>query len=170
MNTQRTTLFIALMATGTLALGGPIEGTREITLSGAGGSDKKFDNNLFNAQGTYGVYMSPQTLLGVRQSLGIAKRDNENSDWNGTTSGFVDYHYGDKYRPYIGASLGYIYGDGVEETFVGGPEVGLKAYLAPDTFVAFNVEYLFLFDSANDVDSQYDDGAFGYSLGLGFNF
>jgi phage repressor protein C with HTH and peptisase S24 domain len=47
----------------------PVEGTREVTLAGAGGSDKDFDSNRFSLEGTYGYYRSPEVLLGIRQSV-----------------------------------------------------------------------------------------------------
>jgi hypothetical protein len=171
MKYQTVPLLFALLATGSLAMADPVEGTREVTLSGAGGSDKDFDNNSLNLDGTYGYYRSTEVLLGIRQSAGASKVDGENANWTGATRGFVDYHFKmDNVRPYVGASLGYLYGDDVEDTFIAGPEIGLKAYVAPDTFVAFNIEYQFLFESAEDADSQIDDGALAYSLGLGFNF
>lgn len=164
-------LFFALLATGSLAMADPVEGTREVTLAGAGGSDKNFDSNRFSLEGTYGYYRSPEVLLGIRQSVGASKVEGENSNWTGATRVFVDYHFDmDNMRPYVGASLGYIYGDDVEETFIAGPELGLKAYVASNTFIAFNIEYQILFESADDADSQIDDGAFAYSLGLGYNF
>lgn len=163
-------LAVILGSSAFIAVAEPTQGSREVTLSGAGGSDKSFDNTLFNIEGTYGKYLSSETLLGVRQSIGVAKTEGDDSRWNGATRFFADYHFGDRYRPYVGASLGYIYGDGVEETFIAGPEVGLKAYVLENTFIAANIEYQFLFDHADDADSQFDDGAFAYSVGMGFNF
>lgn len=147
------------------------EGTQEFSISGAGSSDKEFDSNILALDATYGRYLSPESLIGIRQSVSVADVEGEDTRWNGTTRGFYDYlfTFGD-FRPYVGAALGYIYGESVEESFVGGPELGFKYYVLPETFITAQMEYQFLFDDADEADNQFDDGAFVYSVGMGFNF
>lgn len=163
-------LMIACLSTASIVSAQPVEGSREVTLSGAGGSDNEFDNNIFSLEGSYGVYLSPQSIVGVRQSVGFSDTEGQESSWNGATRGFFDYHFGDEIRPYVGAMFGYVYGDGVEETFIAGPEVGIKSYVLENTFITANVEYQFFFEDADNADSRFDDGAFAYSVGMGFNF
>jgi hypothetical protein len=38
------------------------------------------------------------------------------------------------------------------------------------TFIELQVEYQFLFDDADQIDDRFDDGAFFYTLGIGYNF
>ncbi len=67
-------------------------------------------------------------------------------------------------------SLGYLYGDGVNETFYGGPEAGLRYYVKSDAFIFGRASYQFLFESGDEIDDQFDDGRFVYTLGVGFTF
>lgn len=146
-------------------------GDREITIGGQGQSDKDFDNNAFAMTASYGKYISSQSQIGLRQSLSVSDPDGESTDFDGATVGFYDYHFGrSDLRPFIGANLGYNYGDRTEETFSGGPEAGLKYYVLEKTFIQGLVQYQFLFDSSNDVEDNFDDGIIYYSVGMGFNF
>lgn len=153
---------------------GPRTGDREFTLAGTGSSDDDLDNTSAGISAELGWYLSRQLAVGVRQSVNFADIEGEDlSDdfWNGATRGFLDYHFGQgALRPFVGASLGMIYGDGVEDTGFAGPEVGLKYYVLPQTFVLGRAEYQFFFEDADDADEAFDDGSFAYVLGVGFNF
>lgn len=162
-------LLAALAPAGALAQA--TAGDREVTLSGTGSSDKDFDNNIFSLEGSWGQYLSDMGEIGVRQTINLSDREDSSSDWSFATRFFYDHHFGgDRMRPFIGVNLGGIYGEKVDDTFSGGPEVGLKYYVLEDTFIMGMVEYQFLFKSASEVDDRFDDGAFFYSVGLGYNF
>lgn len=167
-------LKVTLIATAlapSLVFAQAVSGDREITIGGQGQSDKDLDKNAFSMTASYGQYISNQGQLGIRQSLSISDRDGDDTDLDGATVGFYDYHFGsNQLRPFIGANLGYNYGDRTEETFSAGPEAGLKHYVLDKTFVQGMVQYQFLFDSGSDVDDNYDDGILYYSVGMGFNF
>ncbi|MDR5866211.1 hypothetical protein [Halomonas koreensis] len=153
---------------------GPQAGDNEFTLSGTGSSDKDFDNSSFGASVDYGWYLSRSTLVGVRQSVNFADVEGEGiSDdfWNGSTRGFADYHFGlGAARPFVGASLGAIYGDGVKDTGVAGLETGLKYYVLPTTFIQARAEYQFLFEDSDSAEDNFDDGVWAYTFGMGVNF
>ncbi len=68
---------------------------------------------------------------------------------------------------FVGVSIGYLYGDNVNDTFIAGPEVGLRYFINDTTFVNMLVEYEFLFEDADEVDEQFDDGRYVYTVGLG---
>lgn len=72
--------------------------------------------------------------------------------------------------PFVGANFGGFYGDTVSNTGSAGLELGLKAYVQDKTYITFQAEYDYLFDSSDDLSSNFDDGAIFYSLGIGFNF
>lgn len=148
------------------------EGTGEFSISGAGTSDKNFDRNIFNLNATVGSYMSSNNLVGIRQSAS-ANNDQEEDEtaWNGSTRIFYDYHF-DAYpwRPLVGLSVGYLYGETIDETWIAGPELGVKYYVHGNTFVSALIEYQFLFDDAGEADDQFDDGVYIYSMGVGLNF
>jgi len=160
-------------AQGTTSVG-PDTGDREFTLSGTGTSDKDFDNSSFGVSADLGWFRSAQLVLGIRQSLNFADIEGEdlNDDfWNGSTRGYVDYHFGQgPARPFVGASLGGVYGDGVNDGGFAGLELGLKYYALEKTFILARAEYQFFFDSSDDANDNFDDGAWAYVFGIGFNF
>ena len=153
---------------------GPQEGDREFSLSGTGNSDKNFDNSNFGLSADIGWFTSDNSVWGVRQSLNYADIDGEDlSDdyWNGSTRGYYDYHFLDnRWRPFIGGSLGMVYGDGVKDSGFAGLEFGLKYYVLEKTYILARAEYQFFFDDGGSAEDNWDDGAWAYVFGMGFNF
>lgn len=155
---------------------GPEKGDREFTLSGTGSSDKDFDNSSLGLSADVGWFTSDKSVWGVRQSLNFADIDGEdlsNDFWNGSTRGYYDYHFLDNdtdWRPFIGVSLGGIYGDGVKNSGFAGAELGIKYYVQKKTFILARAEYQFFFTDSNSASDNWEDGAFAYVLGMGYNF
>ena len=161
---------LCLAVSPALALAEPEAGDRLFTLTGSGASDSDFDNSTGSLSFDLGQFYSESTVFGIRQSIGFADSEND-SNWSGATRVFGDYHFdAGKWRPFIGANIGGIYGDDVDETFFAGPEVGVKYYVKPKTFITFQTEYQVFFDSASDANDNFDDGAWAYSAGIGINF
>lgn len=167
---------LALASVNVAAQGtaGPAQGDREFSLAGTGSSDKDFDNSTFGISADLGWYTSARTAWGVRQSINFADIEGQGlSDdfWNGSTRGYVNYHFGGgNARPFIGASLGVVYGDGVNDSGFAGLEFGLKYYVLEKTYILARAEYQFFFDSGSSAEDNFDDGAFAYTFGMGFNF
>lgn len=165
--------FTAIAQQGQTAYG-PDAGDREFSISGTGSSDDDFDNSNFGIVGDLGWYRSENTVWGIRQSLNYS--DVEGADltddyWNGSTRGYFDYNFGSgRMRPFVGASLGYVYGDGIDNSFFSGLETGARYYVLEDTFILGRAEYQWFFDNSSDVDDRFDDGAWAFSLGVGYNF
>ena len=154
---------------------GPVEGEREFTLSGTGSSDRDFDSSSIGLTGDVGWYLSDKMAAGVRQSINYADIQGEGvSDdfWNGSTRGYLNHHFlENRARPFVGASLGGIYGDGVKDSAFAGLETGMKYYVRSKTFILGRVEYQFLFDDTDDAtDAFQDDGIWAYTVGLGYHF
>jgi len=150
---------------------GPDAGDREITLSGSGSSDNDYDSTNLGVTGSLGFYPTETWLLGVRQGVNFVDTENDGSAVNGRTLGFADYHFDlGRLRPFLGVAAGALYGEGVKDSLAAGPEGGLKYYADENTFVFGQVEYQVLFDEVPDFDEAFDDGAFAYTLGIGFNY
>ncbi len=161
-------LVVSLCATHAQAQGFE-EGDWEFILVGSGTSDNDFDATVFSASGSLGYFLTDSFELGARQTVGISESDG--TDINGGTRIFADLHIPfDGIVPFIGVNIGYLYGDNIDDTFIAGPEAGLKWFVNSTTFLFGQVEYSFLFDDTDDVDSNFDDGAFFYSLGIGFRW
>jgi hypothetical protein len=153
---------------------GPVAGEREILLSGAGSSDRRFNSGSIGISGDYGWYRTSQTLYGIRQSVnyatirGASLRDDF---WNGSTRGFMNWHLSDAaFRPFVGASLGAVYGNGVRDSGFAGLELGFKHYVNPKTFVAARGEYQWFFQRSRQINDTFRSGAWAYTLGVGYNF
>jgi hypothetical protein len=153
---------------------GPEAGEREFSISGTGAGDKDFDNSSVGISGDLGWYTSDRTSWGARQSANysdVAGENLSNDFWNGSTRGYVNYHFGEgNTRPFIGASLGAVYGDSVSDSGFAGAEFGLKYYVLDKTYILGRAEYQFFFDGGDAAEENWDDGAFVYTIGVGFNF
>ena len=146
------------------------QGAKTLTFGGSGASDKDFDSNVMSLNGGLGFFFTQNAAVVLRQEVNVSDNTNDRA-WSGSTRVAGDYHFGNgSFRPYIGANIGYLYGDGVEEQFIAGPELGLKAFITPKAFVYVNAEYQILFDDADQVNDNFNDGRFVYSLGLGFKW
>ncbi len=153
------------------ALAGPDAGDRTFTLSGSGSSDKNFNDNTFGVNGEFGMFTTDNLQFGVRQTINASLVDNGEDNWNGATRLFADYHFGSaKFLPFVGANIGGIYGENIDETAIAGLELGFKAYVLDKTYITLQAEYDFFFESTDEIDSNYDDGAVFYSVGIGYNF
>lgn len=160
---------VAFAQSSTSGRVGPVAGSQEFSLSGTGTSNNDFDNGSFGLSASYGQYINPNLMWGVRQNLSWA--DNGPSSWIGSTRLALDYHFGEgKLRPFVGANLGVVYGDDVEGTGIVSPELGLKYYVNPTTFLMGMAEYQVFFESSDDINNNFDDAAFVYTVGMGFNF
>lgn len=167
-------VFAALVLTlvGTSAWAGPQTGDRVLTLSGTGGSDKNFNNNDFGVSGELGYFLSDSLEAGIRQSVNASVQKHANNVYAGSTRAFADWHFGgpNAFQPFIGVNLGGVYGESVKESWSAGPEIGMKYYVKDKTFIQAAAEYQFLFQHANDIDNKFNNGAYFYTLGIGYNF
>jgi outer membrane protein W len=151
---------------------GPEKGDWEVQLGAGGSNDADFENGGFNVDGTLGYYVTDNLEVALRQSVSYNDTGGESS-WNGTTRAAVDYHFpllDNRLRPFIGANLGYVYGDTVDDTWAAGPEAGAKFYVKDETFLFGRAEYQFLFDDGDDLEDEFSDGQWIYTVGIGFNF
>ncbi|MEP1213987.1 MAG: hypothetical protein ABJM11_09195 [Marinobacter sp.] len=154
---------------------GPREGDREFSLSGTGSNDRDFNSGSFGVTGDLGWYLRNDVVAGIRQSVNFADIEGEgvtDDFWNGSTRGYLDYQFlNDRARPFVGGSLGGIYGDGVKDSAFAGLETGLKYYVQTKTYFLARAEYQFLFSDTDDAtDAFQDDGIWAYTVGLGYNF
>ena len=148
---------------------GPERGDWELLLGGTGSNDKDFDNGSIGFSGSIGYFLTDNLELSLRQNLNWA--DFGDSTYIATTRGAIDFHFeiGHVY-PFIGANLGYLYGDDIDDTWEAAPEVGVKWFVKDDTFIYAMGEYQFFLENTKHSDSGFDHGNFVYSLGIGFTF
>lgn len=146
---------------------GFVKGDRTLALSGGGSSDKEFDTSVASLQIGLGRFVADSVAVGIRQGISFADVPAGDA-WNGSTRLAADYFLDmGRFKPFVGASLGYLYGDTVKEQFVAGPDAGARVFVNDTTFINLVVEYQFLFENADGARNSYDDGRFVYALGMG---
>jgi len=146
------------------------QGDKEILLNGAGVSDRDFDSTLFSIEGSFGYFLTKNIEASIRQDLSFSTVEHTGSSWMGTTRGALDYNFDlGRFWPFVGGSIGYIYGDDVTNTWEAGLEGGLKFFVNNTTFVLGMVEYQWFLHSS-DTGSEFDDGQFVYVIGIGFRW
>ncbi len=162
-----TILCLALPAT-TFAQGF-MQGDKEILLNGAGVSDKDFDSTVFSIEGSFGYFFTKNIEVALRQAVAATHVENEGSSWNAATRGALDYHFDlGRWWPFVGANIGYIYGEDVTDTWEAGLEGGLKFFVNNTTFVLGMLEYEWFLN--NDDSDGFNNGQWVYVIGLGFKW
>jgi hypothetical protein len=145
------------------------QGDKVLSLNGTGLSDDEFDNSTFSVSGSFSYFFTDRIEGAIRQMIGFTNAGH-GSDWNGSTRVAVDYNFDmGRVWPFVGASVGYMYGDPVHDTGVIGPEVGLRVFVNQTTFILGSIEWDFFFDTGDNNDSS-DDSVFIYTVGIGFRW
>jgi hypothetical protein len=101
--------------------------------------------------------VTPWLSVGLEQA-GFYHFDTPNDGAGGRTVASLDLTMGDDdFKPYIGGNVGYLYGSGFEDDFVGGPEIGLAAgpFLAK---VAYDIPF----------NRDLDEGIINTTIGIRF--
>lgn len=153
-------------------VGGPAQGVIELTLAGNGQSDHDFNNSAIGGTIGLGYFLTDYLELGVRQNASYTDPNGAASSWDGVTRVFADVNIGSgPLVPFIGANIGYRYGDNTSDTWEAAPEAGLKWYVGKsrEAFIYAAVEYQFLFDSGSEFTDNFSDGVWVYTLGVGVN-
>lgn len=143
----------------------------EFTLGGSGASDNDFNNSLGGVNFAVGNYLTDSLELSVRQSVSYSNGSGGNdSSYDASTFAALDYHFGvERLRPFVGVNFGGLYGDNTNDTWAAGVEAGLKFYVKPTTFLYALVNYAWNFDDGHKATDNFNDGAFLWSVGVGFS-
>jgi hypothetical protein len=147
-------------------------GPWEVTLGGAGVSNDVWDAGGAQAAASVGYYLNESLEVSVRQNGSYDDAGRGQSEaWNGSSRVALDVHipFG-CFVPYVGANFGYVYGDSVEDSMMGGPELGAKIYVKEDAFLLLATEYQFFFDRGDSLNTAFDEGQFLYGLSIGLRF
>jgi hypothetical protein len=147
-------------------------GDYELTLGANAAHGPDLNGVNFSGTGSIGYFLTKEVELGLRQSIGYTDTNpGGGSAWSASTRIAIDYHFDmGRWQPYIGANVGYVYGDGVNDTFEAAPEAGIKFFVNSTTFIQVGVEYQFFFDHNSDASQAFSDGQFVYGLNIGFRW
>jgi hypothetical protein len=145
------------------------QGDWSLRLSGAGSSDNDFESTALSGAAEIDYFLGDNFSVGLDQSVTFV--DASDTSLSGATRAGADFYIDlDRWQPYIGAFVGYIYGDDVEETWIAGPEGGVAYFVNATTFIFVEVEYQFLFENTDDFSDNVDDGIWAYGMGIGFTW
>ena len=165
---------LAVVASARPALANPADaGNWELTLAGIGTSNQDFDEHALGANIGVGYFVFDGLELSLRQTISyVTGSDSDSTDASTTVA--LDWHlgFGDRrqWQPFIGAHVGYYYGDTFSDTFEYGPEAGLKYFVNDTTFLYFRAEYQMFSDTFGGGGGSDQDRQFLYGVGIGFRF
>lgn len=143
---------------------GPHAGNWESTLTGSGQSDDDFDNSNFGLTGSVGYYFTKNFIVTFKQGAQIDEV-NDSTLVNGRSVLQAAYQWDfAKWQPYLGINAGGIYGAGIEDEAIVGPEAGIKYFVNESTFIFGSIAY------EVPVDECCHDGTVPYAIGIGFDF
>ncbi len=147
------------------------QGDKVLSLNGSGTSDNELDNTDFNIEGAFSYFFTDRFEGAIRQGFAYADLPGNDNNWAASTRVALDYNFDmGTLWPLVGVNFGYVYGDAVNDTWVAGPEAGVRYFVNSTTFILGLVEYQFFFDESDDVDDAFDDGRFVYTVGIGFRW
>jgi hypothetical protein len=140
-------------------------GDRTATISGSGINTDDFDSGAYGLSGSIDWFWFDNLGIGIRQDVNWGHSDEEDDIWAGATRLAADYHFDlGRLQPFLGGSIGYLYGDSIDESFVAGPEGGLKFFVNNTTYLFGQSAYQF------NVEEDFGDGAWIHNVGVGFKF
>lgn len=146
---------------------GPRMGDWELTLMGGGVTPHDFHSGAYSVSLGLGHYLTDHVEIGLRQGLAFSDLG---SNLRANTRGVVNWHFGaERWRPFVGMSVGGMYGDG-GSSWLAGPEVGIKWFIQPQTYVVAMAEYQIFFQRTDDFEGRSRRGDFVLSVGIGFLF
>jgi hypothetical protein len=133
-------------------------------------TDDDTESDLGGAELSLNHYLTPNVLLSLDQA-GFYAFNSVNDGWGGRTAVGIDLqgNWG-RMRPYIGLNVGGVYGRGVQDGFIAGPELGLKVDVAENTFLYGRVAYDYQFRNNWEDWDDFDRGLLMGGAGIGFRF
>lgn len=144
----------------------------EFTLGASGSNDEDFEAGDAQLSASVFYYVVDSVKVGARQNLWFADAGNGISDiWNGSSRFAIDYVFPSHWvRPFLGVSIGAVYGDTIKESLVAAPEAGVQFFIKSDVFIQAIAEYQFLFETSDRINDVIENGQFVYGLNLGCRF
>ena len=143
----------------------------ELVVGGSGASDKQVDSGGGALGASIGHMLGNRFQVVLRENVDFSDSENTESVTNSSTRLGLDFIMGSSsFQPFIGANAGYVYGDRVHDTWEAAPEAGIKWFLRDGAFLQLMAEYQFFFEEGDELDNQFEDGSFVYSVGIGMTF
>ncbi|HWO42586.1 MAG TPA: outer membrane beta-barrel protein [Candidatus Eisenbacteria bacterium] len=148
---------------------GPVAGDHEVEASAGFFHAQGSDIGSLNAEVHYGYYLSPGWQLGLRQALNYNFVEDATDQWAASTTPFLAYNFRltDTVLPHLGAFIGAVWNDR-DITGTLGPQVGIKFFFSPQTYIGLRYRYEWFFNKLERVEDNADNGNHVFNIGLGF--
>jgi hypothetical protein len=167
----RAAVFVLVLLASSAVTAAPQRGAHELQVSGGLFHSEGSDEGNFNADLSWGYYLTPGWQFGLRQALNYNFIDDERDIWTATTSPFLNYNFRvtDIIVPYLGGFLGLVWNDR-DATGTIGPQVGVKFFVHESTFLNLGYRYEFFFDRIDTIDDNSTRGNHVFNIGVGFTW
>jgi hypothetical protein len=164
-------VFALVLLASSVVTAAPQRGAHELQVSGGFFHSEGSDVGSFNADLSWGYYLTPGWQFGLRQALNYNFIDDERDIWTATTSPFLNYNFRvtDIIVPYLGGFLGLVWNDR-DATGTIGPQVGVKFFVHESTFLNLGYRYEFFFDRIDTIDDNSTRGNHVFNIGVGFTW
>jgi hypothetical protein len=150
---------------------GFVQGDKTMHLGGSGSSDNDFIDNDWSIAGSLGYFFTDEWEAFFRQDVIFNDVAGSDDNWIGDSRIGANYNFDmGRWWPFVGAQIGYVYGDVVDDTWVAGPSGGVRYFVNDTTYILGRVEYEFFFDDTDEAEEALDDGRFIYTVGIGFRW
>ena len=146
----------------------PVGGDSEVEVSAGFFHAQGTRTGAFNADVSYGYYLTPGWELGLRQALNYQFVDRGRDSWIATTTPFLGYNFNfGRVVPFLALSGGVVWNDR-DITGTLGPNAGLKIFLSDQTYLGVRYRYEWFFHSIRGVGNNVDHGNHVATIGLGY--
>ena len=165
-------LLVGLVLSALLPIGAhaaPGVGSNEVQVAAGFFHAQGSDSGNFNADVSYGYYLTPGWEIGFRQALNYDFIDGARDFWVATTTPFLLYNFklSEIVVPYLGIHGGFVWNDD-RVTGTIGPNAGLKLFLTGQTFLNIGYRYEWFFHSFRAAVDNRTHGNHIANIGLGF--
>ena len=149
----------------------PLAGSNEVQVSAGFFHAQDSDSGNFNADVSYGYYLTPGWEIGFRQALNYEFLAHARDFWTATTTPFIlyNFHVSDILIPYLGVHGGVVWNDR-DATGTFGPNAGLKLFFTKQTFLNIGYRYEWFFKSIRSAEDNRTHGNHVANIGIGFDW
>lgn len=125
--------------------------------------------HLVGGEGSVGFAFTPYTSITFDQGIWNTLESSEDDGWGYRSVAGIDFHGDTRWggRPYIGLNGGYVWGKGVQDGWVAGPELGFEVDIAGGSFLYGKAAYDYQFEGGW---GDWNQGIVTTGLGLGWRF
>ena len=149
----------------------PVAGANEVQVAAGFFHAQGSNSGNFNADVSYGYYLTPGWEIGFRQALNYDFVDGARDFWVATTTPFIlyNFHVSDILVPYLGVHGGVVWNDD-RATGTIGPNAGLKLFFTKQTFLNIGYRYEWFFKSFRAAVDNRTHGNHIANIGIGFDW